>query len=125
MRTSSSGARTFRGWRAPPPTRRNPMARKLASDKVLFAALVALSLFGCVMIYSASAVSASETGGNPYRYLVKQIVALLAGGLAAFVVYRTDYRVFGRPWIVYTAFFGALALCGAALFSTPINAARR
>ena len=52
------------------------MARKLTSDKVLFVALVALSLFGCVMIYSASAVSAGETSGNPYRYLVKQIAAL-------------------------------------------------
>jgi cell division protein FtsW len=101
------------------------MARKLASDKVLFAALVALSLFGCVMIYSASAVSAAETGGNPYRYLVKQIVALLVGGLAAFVVYRIDYRLFARPAIVYAVFFGAFALCAAALFAPPINAARR
>ena len=52
------------------------MARKLASDKVLFGALVALSLFGCVMIYSASAVSSGETSGNPYRFLLKQIAAL-------------------------------------------------
>jgi cell division protein FtsW len=101
------------------------MARKLASDKVLFAALVALSLFGCVMIYSASAVSASQTNGSPYRYLVKQIIALAAGGLAAFIVYRTDYRLFSRPWIVYAIFFGAFALCVAALFAPPINAARR
>ncbi len=49
------------------------MARKLASDKVLFGALVALSLFGCIMIYSASAVSSGETSGNPYRFLLKQI----------------------------------------------------
>ena len=62
------------------------MARKLASDKILFAALVALSLFGCVMIYSASAVSAAETAGNPYRYLLKQIGALAIGGLGAFAV---------------------------------------
>jgi cell division protein FtsW (lipid II flippase) len=41
------------------------MARKLATDKVLFIALVALSLFGCVMIYSASAVSSAETSGSP------------------------------------------------------------
>ncbi|HEV2064079.1 MAG TPA: putative lipid II flippase FtsW [Thermoanaerobaculia bacterium] len=101
------------------------MARKLSSDKILFAALVALSLFGCVMIYSASAVSASETGGNPYRYLIKQIVALAAGGLAAFFVYRTDYRLFTRPWVVYAVFFGAFALSVAALFAHPVNAARR
>ncbi len=101
------------------------MARKLASDKVLFAALVALSLFGCVMIYSASAVSAGETLGNPYRYLVKQIAALLVGGFAAFVVYRTDYHFFSRPSVVYGTYGGSLLLCVAALFHSPINAARR
>ncbi len=91
------------------------MARKLASDKILFAALVALSLFGCVMIYSASAVSAGEMSGNPYRYLLKQIAALLLGGIAAFVVYRTDYRRFGRPLFVYGFYGLTLALAAFAL----------
>ncbi len=101
------------------------MARKLASDKVLFITLVALSLFGCVMIYSASAVSAGETSGNPYRYLVKQIAALVIGGIAAFAVYRTDYRLFSRPWVVYGSYGAALALTVFALFRPPINGARR
>ncbi len=101
------------------------MARKLASDKVLFATLVALSLFGCVMIYSASAVSAGETSGNPYRFLLKQIAALLLGGIAAFAVYRTDYRLFSRPWFVYGAYGATLAAAAFALFRPPINGARR
>jgi cell division protein FtsW len=101
------------------------MARKLASDKVLFVTLVALSLFGCVMIYSASAVSAGETSGNPYRFLVKQILALILGGMAAFVVYRTDYRILARPWLVYGFYAATLAMAVFALFRPPINAARR
>lgn len=101
------------------------MARKLASDRVLFAALVALSLFGCVMIYSASAVSAGETGGSPYRFLLKQIIALAVGGIAAFGVFRTDYRLFAKPWVAYAAYGGALLLCVAALLFPPVNAARR
>jgi cell division protein FtsW len=101
------------------------MARKLASDKILFVALVALSLFGCVMIYSASAVSAGETSGNPYRYLTKQIVALIIGGVAAFAIYRTDYRKLGRPWVVYGAYGLTLFLAVVALFRPPINGARR
>jgi cell division protein FtsW len=101
------------------------MARKLAYDKILFGALVALSLFGCVMIYSASAVSAGETSGNPYRYLIKQIAALALGGIAAFAVCRTDYRVFARPWVVYGAYGVSLTLAVFALFRPPINGARR
>jgi cell division protein FtsW len=101
------------------------MARKLATDKVLFAALVALSLFGCIMIYSASAVSSAETSGSPYKYLVKQIAALVVGGIAALLVSRADYRLFARPWVVYIAFGAAFALCVLALLQPPINAARR
>jgi cell division protein FtsW len=101
------------------------MARKLTSDKILFFALIALSLFGCVMIYSASAVSAAESGGSPYRYLVKQLAALVAGGLAAYGVYRTDYRRFASPWIVYGTFGLAWLLCVGTLFRPPINNARR
>ena len=101
------------------------MARKLASDKILFAALVALSLFGCVMIYSASAVSSAQTSGSPYRYLFKQIAALVVGGIAAFLVSRVDYRTFARPWVVYLAYGGAFVLCVFALLQSPINSARR
>ncbi len=101
------------------------MARKLATDKVLFVPLVALSLFGCVMIYSASAVSSAQTSGSPYRYLVKQIAALAVGGLGALLVSRVDYRVFARPWVVYLAYGGAFTLCVFALLQPPINAARR
>lgn len=101
------------------------MARKLASDKILFGALVALSLFGCIMIYSASAVSAGETSGNPYRFLLKQIGALALGGVAAFAVYRTDYRRFARPWVVYSVYAACLLLAVFTLFQSPINGARR
>jgi cell division protein FtsW len=101
------------------------MARKLASDKVLFGALVALSLFGCVMIYSASAVSSGETSGNPYHFLLKQIGALALGGVAAYAVYRTDYRRFARPWVVYGVYAVSLLLAVFALFQSPINGARR
>jgi cell division protein FtsW len=101
------------------------MARKLASDRILFVALVALSLFGLVMIYSASAVSAAQTAGNPYRFLIKQVAALALGGVAAFWISRVDYRLFARPLLVYGAYGGAFALCVLALFFPPINSARR
>ena len=77
------------------------------------------------MIYSASAVSSGETSGNPYRFLLKQIGALALGGLAAYAVYRTDYRRFARPWVVYGVYGATLLLAVFALFQTPINGARR
>jgi cell division protein FtsW len=101
------------------------MARKLASDRILFAAFLALALLGCVMIYSASAPEAMRMFGNPYRYLAKQLAALIVGLTLAFVVSRIDHRHFRRPFVVYGGLAGCLLLCVAVLFRPPINAARR
>lgn len=101
------------------------MARKLASDKILFAAFLALALLGCVMIYSASAPEATRMFGNPYRYLAKQLAALIVGLTLAFVVSRIDHRHFRNPAIVYGGLVLCLLLCVAVLFRPPINAARR
>jgi len=101
------------------------MARKLASDKVLFTAFLALALLGCVMIYSASAPEAGRLFGNPYRYLAKQLAALIVGLTLAFVVSRVDHRHFRNRAIVYGGLGVCLFLCVAVLFRPPINAARR
>src|SRR5262249_41793544 len=39
--------------------------------------------------------------------------------------YRTDYRRFSRPWVVYGAYGLTLALAVFTLFRPPINGARR
>jgi cell division protein FtsW len=101
------------------------MARKLASDKILFAAFVALALLGCVMIYSASALEAARIWGNPYRYLLKQLIALTLGFAVAFAVSRVDAAFLRRPWVVYAGLGTCLFLCAVVLFRPPINAARR
>ena len=101
------------------------MARKLASDKILFAAFLTLALLGCVMIYSASAPEATRLYGNPYRYLAKQLAALIVGLTLAFVVSRIDHRHFRRPLVVYGGLGGCLFLCVVALFRPAINAAHR
>lgn len=50
-------------------------------DKMGWAVLivvVALAVFGCIMVYSASYYSASQSGSQ-YRYLIKQIVGVVLG----------------------------------------------
>jgi cell division protein FtsW len=101
------------------------VARKLVLDKVLFAALVALAFLGCVMIYSASAFEATRSGASPYRYLLKQLVALCVGFGVAWILSRLDCARLKDPVLIYGAFFGCLLLCVAVLFRPPIHAARR
>lgn len=58
----------------------------------LLASAVFLTLFGIVMIYSASSIRATNSSLNSYTYLVKQLAAFAIGGAAAWVLARSDYR---------------------------------
>ena len=78
------------------------MARKLASDKVLFVALVALSLFGCIMIYSASAVSVRGDGRQPVPLPHQADRALAVGGARGVRRLRAPTTTVSPvPWVVY------------------------
>lgn len=115
------------------------MAKKLASDKVLFTVVILLVVFGLVMVYSASSAvargaaeeAAAKTGevggiaalGNPF--LVKQTVAAVLGLVAMLVAMHVDYRVLKRPEVVYTLLAGAVVLLVAVLFQPVMNGTHR
>ena len=65
----------------------------LSGNKMLFTLLVVgMTLFGFVMIYSASAPSAVAEGSSPFSYLLDQLKFAIIGGVVAFIAYRIDYR---------------------------------
>ena len=61
-------------------------------DKVLLFSIVGLTLFGVIMVYSASSYYAKVNYGNEYYYLIKQIIGVLLGFMAMFVLSVTDYH---------------------------------
>jgi cell division protein FtsW len=78
------------------------------ADALLYGAVVALIVFGVVMVYSASAVRASEIHGDGTHYLFRQgIFALLAIPLIV-VVARVDYHRY-RP-LTYPILAGVIGL---------------
>ncbi len=101
------------------------MAKKLAFDKVLFTTVVLLSIFGLVMVYSASAAAARDRGLALNPFLVKQATAAVLGFVALFAAMHLDYRRLHRPWVVYGLLAGALALLLAVLFQPELNGTRR
>jgi cell division protein FtsW len=68
------------------------MARKLQHDKWLFIVTVGLTLFGLVMVYSASAVTAMEKNGTQYYYVIKQAIWTALGFALMLVAMNVDYR---------------------------------
>jgi cell division protein FtsW len=93
------------------------MARKLEFDKVLFGAVVMLVLFGALMVYSASAVTAAARYSTPYYFLVRQLIWAAAGLAAMMILMNFDYRKLCSPLIVFPAVGLELILLVAALGS--------
>ncbi|HEV2915497.1 MAG TPA: putative lipid II flippase FtsW [Pyrinomonadaceae bacterium] len=101
------------------------MARKLQADKWLFAATAGLALFGIVMVYSASAVIATQENNNQYYYVMKQGVWTLIGFAAMLAAMNFDYQRLRNRWIIY-GLLASMVLMLVAVFAFPrINGAHR
>ena len=101
------------------------MAKKLSSDSSLFAVTVALLGLGLVMVWSASSGLAQERYGNPYYFLVRQVVWACVGLLAMVAAMRLDYRKLRHPAVVYSVVVGTVVLLITALFLPPVNETHR
>jgi cell division protein FtsW len=77
------------------------MARKLAPDKWLFAATVALALFGLVMVYSASAIFAQRENGSQFYYVIKQGLWVAVGFIVMLLAMQFNYQQLKSRRLVY------------------------
>jgi cell division protein FtsW len=94
------------------------MSRRLQSDKVLFGTVVALTLFGALMVFSASAVVATEKFNGNSTYFLLRLLAWAGGGFVALVVMMyVDYRRLGSPLVVFTALAFEMLLLVVVLFA--------
>ena len=101
------------------------MAKKLSSDSSLFAVTVALLGIGLVMVWSASSGLAQERYGNPYHFLVRQVVWACVGLAAMGAAMRLDYRKLRHPAVVYSTVVATLVLLITALFLPAVNDTHR
>jgi cell division protein FtsW len=101
------------------------MAKQLESDRILFGAVVALVLFGCLMVYSASAVLAAEQFGSSYHFLVRQVFWAVLGLVGMIGMMNVDYSRLATPAVVFPALAVELALLVAVLFAAPSHNAHR
>src|SRR5437762_2729125 len=92
------------------------MARKLTSDKILFAVTVALVLAGIIMVFSASAVMANEKFHSPYYFLLRQGTWALLGLVGMSVLTHVDYHHYRKPLLAFTGLFLCAVLLLAVFF---------
>ena len=70
--------------------------RAPGGDVVLVAVVIALGIFGLLMLSSASPDFSNQVYGSPTLILNKQLLWMAIGGLAAFLLSRVDYHLWQR-----------------------------
>ena len=79
---------------------RSAIGRELSVDKVLLAIVLGLTLFGVVMVYSASAVLAQRNYGSQFYFLIRQGMWAVVGLIAMAIGMSIDYRHYNRAFVV-------------------------
>lgn len=95
--------------------------RKMKTGDFILAVLViALVIFGIIMVFSASYYSSISKTGDPYKYLKDDIVWALLGGILMVFCARLNYRVYYKLAPVF--FLASIALL--VLLFTPLGLTR-
>jgi len=102
------------------------VSRKLSYDMVLFATATLIVVVGLVMIYSASAMIATQRFGHgSYYFLTRQGAFLIAGAVLMLFLMHLNPAVLQDRRVIY----GGVALVAVglviALFQSPINGTHR
>lgn len=84
-----------------------------------------LVVLGVLMVFSASAVYASELNGHPATFLLRQLVWVAMGVGALFLVLPLDHRRLCQPAVVFPALFVVVALLVTVLFLDPSRGTHR
>lgn len=80
-------------------------------SKILLTAVIIISLFGTLMIYSSSYVWAEYKFNDPYKYLKSQSIFLILGYIVMFIVSKFPYQNYKKlSNIIFFICLGMLAL---------------
>ena len=80
-------------------------------DLILLISIVIISLFGLLMIYSASYVWANYKFDNPYKFVITQGIFLVIGYIIMYVMLKIPYtKYLGRANLIFVVCFLLLVL---------------
>jgi cell division protein FtsW len=78
------------------------VAKRVSIDRWIFCITLVLVFIGLVMVFSASAVMASERFGSAYTFLLRQMAWAAAGLIAMLLLMNWDYHRLKHPAIVFS-----------------------
>lgn len=104
---------------------RSGSVRGLPVDKIMLVIVLGITLFGAVMVYSASAILAEKNYGNQFYFLGRQAMWVVVGLVAMAAAICIDYRHYKRPVVIVPLLVGTLALLVVVLLLPRVNETHR
>ncbi len=101
------------------------MAYKPSCDKTLFFTAGILTIFGLVMVYSASFAEASTQHGMSSYFFMRQMAYALLGFLSLIFMMNVDYHLWQKPKLIGLLIIVCLIALGLVLFQPKVNGAHR
>jgi cell division protein FtsW len=101
------------------------MAYKPSSDRILFITTSFLTIFGLVMVYSASSVMAASQHGISSYYFLRQCAFAGAGFVLLLLLMNVDYHVWQRDRVIQVLVLVSLAALVLVLTQPRVNGAHR
>lgn len=96
-----------------------------SGDFVLTALVLGLTVFGIIMVFSASYYTAINSTGSPYTFLLRQTVYAFGGGIACILFAVIDYHLLAKfSTTIYAVTVVLIALTYTGLGAVYNNAAR-
>ncbi len=93
-------------------------------DVILFWDVVVMTVFGLIMIFSASSPSAFAQYGNSYYFVSKQLIWAVVGLAAMLVFANIDFRLY-KKWAVVIYIVSFLALIAVLAVGISVKGAKR
>jgi cell division protein FtsW len=99
--------------------------RELSVDRFLLAVVIGLTLFGAVMVYSASAIVGERNFGSQFHYVTRQGIWGAIGLTAMALGLSIDYRQYKAPIIIHSLLGLTLFLLGVVFLLPKVNETHR
>jgi cell division protein FtsW len=99
--------------------------RELPVDKVMLTIVLGITLFGAVMVYSASAVLAEKNYGSQFYFLGRQGMWVVVGLAAMAAAISIDYRHYKRRVVIIPLLICTLSLLIVVLLLPKVNETHR
>jgi cell division protein FtsW len=101
------------------------MAYTPSNDKILFFTAGLLTIFGLVMVYSASSAMSSSQHGMSYYFFLRQLLYASVGFLLLVLLMNVDYHVWQKPKTIFLLLSICLIALAFVLTQPKVNGAHR